>query len=225
MTNFKEMDAFERFTKLKGVTAQQMALAILGINPFSDPKDIPKDIEKDVSQLRTILRQNAGSNTNIKLQHNEKSNINLQHNERIDAKIYFAESYKFINIEYTPKPIFDKCHEVINNIAREVRWKEKLLEYGDDELIEYGRSIRKSGRGIYRQEHEKENTDKLLALLIMLLADKLGNKYGTAKEPSKREIYRALVSLAEKEGVSLKGIKESSFYNKVKKSFNSLFSE
>ncbi|KFX02286.1 hypothetical protein [Pectobacterium carotovorum] len=215
MSNFKEMDAFERFTKLKDVTAQEMALAILGINPFADPKDIPKDIEKDVFQLRTILRQNAGSNINR----------NLQHNERIDAKIYFAESYKFISTDDMPKPIFDKCHEVINNIAREVGWKEKLLQYGDDELIEYGRSIRKSGRGIYRQEHEKENTDKLLALLIMLLADKLGNKYGTAKEPSKREIYRDLVSLAEKESVSLKGIKESSFYNKVKKSFNSLFSE
>lgn len=215
MSNFKEMDAFERFTKLKDVTAQEMALAILGINPFSDPKDIPKGIEKDVSQLRTILRQNAGSNINR----------NLQHNERIDAKIYFAESYKFINTDDMPKPILDKCHEVINNIAREVGWKEKLLKYGDDELIEYGRSIRKSGRGIYRLEHEKENTDKLLALLIMLLADKLGNKYGTAKEPSKREIYRDLVSLSEKEGVSLKGIKESSFYNKVKKSFNSLFSE
>ncbi|WP_437214597.1 hypothetical protein [Pectobacterium sp. LFLA-215] len=215
MSNFKEMDVFERFTQLKGVNAQEMALAILGINPFSDPKDIPKDIEKDVYQLRTILRQNAGIN----------ENKNLQYNDRIEAEKYFSESYRFINIEYTPKPIIDKCHKVINSIAREVGWKENLLKYGDDELIEYGRSIRKSGRGIYRKEHERENTDKLLALLIMLLADKLGNKYGTAKEPSKREIYRDLVSLAEKEGVSLKGIKESSFYNKVKKSFNSLFSE
>ncbi|RJL46502.1 hypothetical protein D5078_10195 [Pectobacterium carotovorum] len=215
MSNFKEMDAFERFTQLKGVNAQEMALAILGINPFSDPKDIPKDIEKDVYQLRTILRQNAGIN----------ENKNLQYNDRIEAEKYFSESYRFINIEYTPKPIIDKCHKVINSIAREVGWKENLLKYGDNELIEYGRSIRKSGRGIYRQEHEKENTDKLIALLIMLLADKLGNKYGTAKEPSKREIYRDLINLAEKEAVSLKGIKESSFYNKVKKSFNSLFSE
>ncbi|KGA36060.1 hypothetical protein KU74_06190 [Pectobacterium brasiliense] len=215
MTTFSKMDDFERFTKLKEVNSREMALAILGVNPFAKKKETSEDIEKEVSQLQTILRQNLAVN----------QGEHLQHNVRTESTKYFAESYSLIDLDVTPKPIIDKCNEVIANIAiNHKNWKEELRKYGDNDLVEHWRAVRKNKRGIYRKEHEKENTDKLIALLIMLLSDKFGNKYGTVKNPSKREIYRDLVILAEKEGVSLKGIKESSFYNKVKESFNSLFS-
>ncbi|MEH2920439.1 hypothetical protein ACFFL1_07465 [Samsonia erythrinae] len=213
MANFLKMDVFERFTKYKTVSAQEMALAILGVDPFTKTKDIPKDREHNVSQLQALLRQNAG----------EVIGKIMQHNERIDSTVYFAASYEFIDPDYTPRSVIDKCQEIVKEIASAPNWKQNLSKYGGEEIIEYGRSVRKVGRGIYRKEDEKENTDKLIALLIMLLVEKFGGKYGSVKQPAKSEIYRDLTILAEKEGVSLKGIKASSFYDKVKKSFNSLF--
>ena len=57
-----------------------------------------------------------------------------------------------------------------------------------------------------------------MGLLIRMVADKGLAKYGEFSEPVISEIYRDLSELCNKHGINMKGLAESTFYKKAKKS-------
>jgi hypothetical protein len=57
------------------------------------------------------------------------------------------------------------------------------MRLGGPPLLELGLTLRRNQRGQYRKTTERENTDRLLFLLIMLLVKNSQGVYGTPESP------------------------------------------
>ena len=101
-----------------------------------------------------------------------------------------------------------------------------MFAFGGRSLVDTMSSVRKTGRGQHRKTDEENGTLKMMGALIKLLASKHPTgKYGSIEKPTISEIYKDVVSLLEKEGVSIKGLGRSTFASKSKASLNSFYDD
>jgi hypothetical protein len=92
-----------------------------------------------------------------------------------------------------------------------------------DELLQVGIALKSSKRGLHRKEDEKEYNDKLMGMLVKLIAHKIGHSFGTSKKPSISAILNELYKLADEEGISKTGLSKSAIYEKIRKALNSIY--
>lgn len=90
------------------------------------------------------------------------------------------------------------------------------MRLGGPPLLELGLTLRRNQRGQYRKTTERENTDRLLFLLIMLLVKNSQRAYGTPESPHLADIWRDIQTLAEREGLPAEGLSRSTIYSKLK---------
>lgn len=211
MENFSKKTPLERLTQLVAVTPHEVALSLAGLNPAFRISEVPDEIRPFVHSVRQAIAR--------ALKNHLKKHVATD--EAIDASLVFASAYLFIE-PTTPDIITTKIGESVDWLSRFNNWRVSLYELGGLALLDDVAARKKSGRGQHRKDDEQHNTDKLIALLVMLLVQKTGAKYGDIKNPVKSEIYNDIDKLAKSEGISLKGIGKSTFYKKIEQSFYSI---
>ncbi|WP_447884146.1 hypothetical protein [Serratia fonticola] len=212
MTGFFKLNSLERVTKTSRITPHEVALALAGVNPNYRISECPADLIDDIKDLRKVLSRSMSKATG---QHASTDGPQ-------DANELFAAAYPYIDPALTPQIVKDRIDEAINFLLNFNSWREIFYNLGGMELLERAVSMKKTGRGLHRKEDEQENTDKLIALLVMLLAEKVKGKYGSPDEPVKSEIFKDIEKIAESRRISLKGVGKSTYYKKIEQSFFSL---
>ncbi len=206
---------FERLTSQRLVTITEVVNALYGINPNTKTKQLPPEISEEAQDIRKAILRNISTLSERK----------ISISEELDADYVFGASYQFLSKGITPEEVIARVDEAIRALLNSNGWENKMLAFGGRSLVEEMSKSRKSGRGAHRVNDEQKSTDKTLALLIMLLTEKHpSKKYGSPKKPKISEIYSDLESMANTWNISDKGIKKSTFYNKIKFALSSVSS-
>jgi hypothetical protein len=209
MTGYLNLTPFERLLKHHHITVNEVSLAIFSINPNTKNQDIPKRFEDEIKDVRKAMIRNIRAVA-------EKYTTT---NSDLPSDLVFGAAFQFINQEITPESIIKRATEAIENLAYTNSWESTIYCLGGRQLVEECRLLRKSGRGRHRKDDERKNTEKLLGLLISLLAEKHPNgKYGSADSPSIGEIYADIIKLADTRKINITGVGKSTFYEKIRRS-------
>lgn len=128
----------------------------------------------------------------------------------------FALAHLMTDETITPEPIRTRCLQAVTTIANQNLARSWLMRLGGPPLLELGLTLRRNQRGQYRKTTERENTDRLLFLLIMLLVKNSQGAYGTPESPHLADIWRDIQTLAEHEGLPAEGLSRSTIYSKLK---------
>ena len=213
MTSFLKLGIFEREAKAPELNIKQLALLMCGVDPTVKTADIP---EAKVEAYNIYYRQLSRWLSASKLFRGGNSTA-------YPADYMFALAYPLIDEDITPQPIKDRCLAAVALIANQNKGKEHLYAMGGDELLQVGIALKSSKRGLHRKEDEKEYNDKLMGMLVKLIAHKIGHSFGTSKKPSISAILNELYKLADEEGISKTGLSKSAIYDKIRKALNSIY--
>lgn len=180
----------------------EVALAMYGFEYDADERDLTSDELKEVHKLRSAITRN------IQLLDEYK---NISAKKRIEASLVLTAAYIFQREDCIPPEVKDRIYAGLQQQVNNKGWADLLLTLGGSELYEVGKSLKHNGRGQYRKEDEDNNNWKLIALLVELLGE-----HGKASYKDLSVIYNDILTLCEKRGISLEGIKKATFYKKVK---------
>lgn len=201
----------ERLCVSVSISPLEMALALAGLNPNMRIGDVPSEHFEYVDMVRKALAKA------LRIYRNEKTATD----EACHALDVLLAAFLFTDPS-TPEIIIQKIEEAIDDLRGTKGWEDKARKLGGLALIRHIKDTNKSGRGLHRREDEAESTDKLMAMLIKLLAEKHGEKnggkYGTSAAPILIAIFNDIEQLAKNESIPMKGIGKSTFYKKVKAS-------
>ncbi|MBD2809924.1 hypothetical protein ID853_03255 [Xenorhabdus sp. Vera] len=207
-------DVFERFLMQSSSTINEVSLVIFGLSPFTTAKDIPDDIKPLIKEVRTYMRRNLDSISTY------YGNRSFTPSTECFLDLVLAVAFRYAN-EKTPPVIAENISNAVESFIHRNTWEDHMLAFGGNDLLFTVRQIRKTGRGAHRKEDEQAGTNKLLGLMVKLLASK-ADKYGTSENPKISEIYQDVLSMVEKEGVTMKGLARATFYNKIQKAVASI---
>ncbi|MGQ8887177.1 hypothetical protein [Serratia sp. TSA_105.2] len=212
MTSFIKLGIFEREAKTPELKVRQLALLLCGEDPETRNDDIPDDkIEaygiyyRHISKWLSSSRLFRGSNSSAHR-----------------ADYMFALAYPLIDEDLTPEPIKKRCLDAVEFIAVRAKGKEILYALGGDELQQKGIELSKNKRGLHRKETERDNTEKLVAMLVKLLAKKVGGPYGTIEKPIISVLLADMEKLAKDNKLSMSGLARATVYKKISDSLNSI---
>ncbi|MCI1029785.1 hypothetical protein [Pantoea dispersa] len=207
---------FERITSQRMVTIAEVINTLYGINPNKKLKELPDDVAEEASDIRKAITRNIRS-LNISL---------LTVNDEVDADLVFAAAHDFMRQGITPEIILKRGREALLTFLYRNDWEKYMFAFGGRSLVETMSSVRKTGRGQHRKTDEENGTLKMMGALIKLLAAKHPTgKYGSVEKPTISEIYKDVLSLLEKENVSTKGLRRSTFASKSKSSLASFYDD
>jgi hypothetical protein len=210
------IDVFERIASQRIVTIAEVINTLYGINPNTKLKELPDDIAEETSDIRKAITRNIRS-LDVRLH---------TVNDEVDADLVFAAAHDFMREGITPEVILQRGREALLSFLYRNDWEQCMFAFGGRSLVDTMSSVRKTGRGQHRKTDEENGTLKMMGALIKLLASKHPTgKYGSVEKPTISEIYKDVVSLLEKEGVSIKGLGRSTFASKSKASLNSFYDD
>ncbi|MGR7527380.1 hypothetical protein [Klebsiella aerogenes] len=212
MTSFIKLELFEREAATPELNVKQLSLLLCGEDPELKTADIPDEKQEAYNiyyryiskwrQASGVLHGGNGSNQ--------------------PADVMFAMAYPLIDADLTPESIKKRCFDAVALIANRNGGKEILYKIGGEHLYNIGVEIGRNKRGAHRKIDEESNSLKLLGLLCILLAKKVGHSYLKNGEPAISSIYNDVVKLAEDEEISLKGISKSTVYKKIREALDVL---
>ncbi|PWC12943.1 hypothetical protein [Brenneria corticis] len=212
MSSFIKLGIFEREAKTPEINVKQLALLLCGEDPDTKTTEIPVDKKsaydiyyRHISKWLSASGLFRGGNQAPQ-----------------QADYMFALAYPMIDEEITPEPIKIRCLKAVAYVASRNNGKEHLFQMGGEDLYLKGIELSRNQRGLHRKDDERDNTDKLIGLLVKLLAKKLGNSYGTIEEPTISKIYSELKILADEKNISMAGISKSTVYKKISSSLQIL---
>lgn len=207
---------FERLLNHHLISVNEVSLAIFSVHPNIKTQDIPVEIQDEVKDVRKAMVRNIRA----------ASASDISTNTDIPADFVFGAAFQFVIPDLTPQPIINRAKEAIESLTHTNSWESTIYCLGGRALVEECRLLRKSGRGKHRKDDERKNTDKILWLLVNLLAAKQSTgKYGTINSPSISEIYSDIKQLADAAGMNMNGVGKSSFYEKIKRARVAFFDE
>ncbi|MFU2315665.1 hypothetical protein [Rahnella sp. PCH160] len=205
MTSFIKLGIFEREAKTPALNVKQLSLLLCGEDPDTKTAEIPENKTEAYNiYYRHISKWLSASDL-------FRGGNGAAH----EADYMFALAYPMIDSELTPEPIQRRCLEAVELVAIRNSGKDHLLRMGGVELYQVGLELSKNKRGLHRKEDERDNTDKLIGLLVKLLSKKIGHSYGNVHKPVIATIYNDLVKLAEDEKISMTGMSKSTIYKKI----------
>ena len=202
MSNVNVEDKYFYFKRLTYLMPHEVALAMYGFDYDISEKDLTSEQLKDVHKLRSAITRNL----QLLDEHNGASA-----KKRIEANLVLTAAYIFQREEIVPKEVMERINSALQQLVKNKDWASILTTLGGSELYEVGKRLRNNGRGQYRKEDEDNNNWKLIALLIELLS-----KYGKANYTDLSVIYNDIISLCQERNISLEGVKQATFYKKVK---------
>lgn len=205
-----KMSVFERAAATNtAVTIKDMALLLCGIDPETKVSDIQQDKKKPYEFFNRHMTK--------LIKYSVKTNNNSVRNggPSYDSQLMFAMAYPLIDPEITPIVIQKKCLECISYQAGTEEGKDLLVIFGGSELQKLGTSLNRNKRGMHRKEDERDNSERLLGVLVKLLASKGGNKYGTSEKPNISMIYEDMANLLESEDIPISGLAKSTVSQKI----------
>lgn len=208
--------AFERLTTQRLVTVSEVVNSLYALNPNIKTKDIGQDYSEEIQDTRKAVVRNI-----------RYLNIRVGGvSEELDADLVFAAAYDYLMPEITPEEIIERVREGVIAFHYNNEWQKYMMAFGGRSLVELVGQVRKTGRGQHRKSDEEAGTQKMMGLLIRLLAEKHPNgKYGDVDKPKISEIYKDVLALAEKAQVSDKGIKRATFSAKASAALKSVYDE
>ncbi|UIA85801.1 hypothetical protein LU604_21345 [Erwinia tracheiphila] len=202
MDNVNTDDKYFYFKRLTYLMPHEVALVMYGFDYDVSEKDLSSEQLKDVHKLRSAITRN------IQLFDEYK---NASAKKRIEANLVLTAAYIFQREGVVPLEVKERINIAVQQVVKDKDWANVLITLGGNELYEVGKRLRNNGRGQYRKEDEDNNNWKLIALLIELLS-----KYGKASYADLSVIYNDILSLCQERNISLEGIKQATFYKKVK---------
>ncbi|HEY0209513.1 hypothetical protein [Acerihabitans sp.] len=209
-------NVFERLASQRLVTISEVVNSLFGLNPNTKTKDLKEEMVEEVQDIKKTISRNIRS-LNIQV-----SSVN----DEMNSDLVFAATHDFMREGITPEIIIEKGKEAVIAYSYSNDWQKYMMAFGGRPLVELVSQTRKSGRGQHRKSDEEQGTQKMMGLLIKLLAYKHPNgKYGTVQKPTISEIYKDILALAEKEQVSEKGIKRSAFHAKASLALKAIHDE
>lgn len=135
-------------------------------------------------------------------------------------RLILAVAHRYIN-EKTPDVISESIIEMVKTFIYINKWEEHIRAIGGEELLRSVSDIRKTGRGEHKKSEEMEGTNKMMGLLVKLLASK-SDRYGTQENPKVSEIYNDVLKIVSSEDLTTKGISRPTFYKKIKLALESI---
>ncbi len=198
---------FERAASTPALSMRELALLLCGLDLRLQTAAIPENKREyyDI-WLYQISRQ-------IKAAGLQPQGKNKQ---LYPADEMFALAHLMTDETITPEPIRTRCLLAVTTIANQNLARSWLMRLGGPPLLELGLTLRRNQRGQYLKTTERENTDRLLFLLIMLLVKNSQGAYGTPESPHLADIWRDIQTLAEREGLPAEGLSRSTIYSKLK---------
>ncbi|KGT88314.1 hypothetical protein NG99_21380 [Erwinia typographi] len=210
------INAFERLAAQRLVTIAEVVNAIYAINPNTKVKDLNEDDVEEIQDIRKAVTRN------IRYLKIRVGSVN----EELDADLAFAAAYDYISEDITPKEIIERIKDAVIAFHYSNDWQNYMMAFGGRSLVEIVGQVRKTGRGQHRKSDEEKGNQKMMGLLIKLLADKHSSgKYGETHKPKISEIYKDVLALAEKEKISDKGIKRATFNAKASAALKAVYDE
>ncbi|KAF1370707.1 hypothetical protein FHR25_000802 [Yokenella regensburgei] len=195
-------DKYFYFKRLTYLMPHEVALAMYGFDYDISEKDVSPEQLKDVYKLRSAITRN------LQLLEGYK---NISSKKRIESNLVLTAAYLFQREDVVPFEVRERINIAVQQIAKDKNWSNILITLGGNELYEVGRKLRNNGRGQYRKEEEDNYNWKLIALLVELLS-----KHGKASYTDLSVIYNDILSLCQEHNISLEGIKQATFYKKIK---------
>lgn len=205
-----KMSVFERAAATNtALTIKDMALLLCGLDPEIKVADVPQD---RIAPYEFFNRHMAKL-----IRYSLKTNNNGMRNSgpSYDSQLMFAMAYPLIDPDITPIVIQKKCLECVSHQAGSDEGKDLLIIFGGSELKKLGTALNKSKRGMHRKDDERDNSERLLGVLVKLLACKGGNKYGTSENPNISMIYNDMADLLALEEISITGLAKSTVSQKL----------
>ncbi|ECG8625449.1 hypothetical protein AAD16_000715 [Salmonella enterica subsp. diarizonae] len=206
MRKIEKNDEYFYISRLLRVSAEEVAIAILGNKCESKDKKIIAEWHKQVGDLKRAIARN--------LQNNAKDGEIISSSKNYAAHYVFCAAYRFIKDD-APTKVKELAIDAIKKTTKEKGWEETLKKIGGDELYNIGKKLRHHKRGIHKRDDESRNNLKMIALLVELL-----QKEGKANYKQPLNIYRDIESLCKSKKISLDGIGKSTFFNKLKEAKN-----
>lgn len=194
---------FERATNMPALSARELTLLLCGLDLRLRTTAIPDSQREHYDiWLYLINRQIRAAG----LQPQDKSK------QLYLADEMFALSCLMTDEIITPEPIRARCLKAVATIASQNQARSWLMRLGGPPLLELGLALHRNQRGQYRKIAEKENTDKLLFLLMRLLIKNSDGAYGTPDSPHLANMH----ILVQHEGLPAEGLSRSTIYSKLK---------
>lgn len=206
-------DIFERFLMQNTSTINEVSLVIFGLSPFTTIRNIPDELKQYITETRLYMRRNLNTLSHI-------YNRMFAPTVECDCYLVMASAYRYTN-ELTPDVIKSAVMKSVEMFIYSNKWEDHINAFGGEGLLQLVRDIRKTGRGDHKKNAEMEGTNKIVGLLVKLLASKSA-KYGTPDKPKVSEIYKDVLMIVEAEDLTTKGIARPTFYNKIKHALESI---
>lgn len=202
MSNKKCTDKYFYFERIAITSPREVALAMLGFDYDLEDSELEDEDLEEVNRLKRAIARRLQTITT-----RAGSNTNYPAHEVLAAAYVFQRD----DVYPTPKEVRGMIINAVQKFTTFKGWKEKLISLGGDELFELGKRLKHSNRGLHKRDDEYRNNNKLIALLVELL-----QKNGKSSYKELSVIYMDITSLCKERGVSIDGIKNASFYKKVK---------
>ncbi|MDC9592844.1 hypothetical protein [Xenorhabdus sp. IM139775] len=122
-----EIDVFKLFSSQGRATPNAVALAVLGIDPYTAVKDIPEEYSEHINKLRSAIVNNVNAIRPLQ---------DTRTNTAVDSDIVFGAAYPCMCIleGVTPEIITSRIEQALNNIYTEHRkndeWKTYIKAFG-----------------------------------------------------------------------------------------------
>lgn len=202
MSNVNIEDKYFYFRRLTYLMPHEVALAMYGFDYDISDKELTPEQLKDVHKLRSAIARN------LQLLSGYKGSGSKN---RAEANLVLAAAYIFQQENIVPPEVKERIDDALRQLVKNKDWANTLTTLGGGELYEVGKRLRNNGRGQYRKEDEDNNNWKLIALLVELLSVN-----GKANYTELSVIYNDIISLCKERNISLDGIKQATFYKKIK---------
>lgn len=176
MKSFQKMDEFERAATLPSLTIDETAKCLVGVPLNALKREIEDETLNLIFHIKMRLKRtleefvkNKQMERITKYGENIRGPHPVDDNEKFAADIIFAIAYNCTDIDDTPVAISDRCKTAVRNIAanKKNRW---MLDHIGGEALAYGQGQFTDNRGKHKSDEEEINTNKLLGITLMLLA-------------------------------------------------------
>lgn len=201
----------ERLVSSAAITPQEIALAIVGLNPHTRMVDVPDDLLSSVNTIRRGVARAVAA----------YYGRNVTTTTPCKASDILLACFPFVD-DKTPSVVTLKTSEVIDHIRNKKGWEEKTESLGGIGLFMHVEELKKKGRGNHRKKDEEIGTLKMMGLLIKLLSENNPKYRKEAGKINIAELHRDVLRLTEAEGTNDKGIGKSTFFDKSKRSILSI---
>ncbi|CQJ04511.1 hypothetical protein OU748_003608 [Yersinia enterocolitica] len=234
MKSFQKMNEFERVATLPSITIDELAKCLVGISPNTAKKNIKQDKLEIITHInmrmtRTLEEIFKAHEIPRVTRYGQFKAVPhpVSSDERIITDIICSTGFNCRDDEDTPEAILERCKIAVSNIAINNKTR-VLLPFIGGEAEELGKRIISNNRGLYKKDEEIVNLNKLLGIVVDLLAQEKNKKNpskGIKKDSAVcvEHIKEAIDEYIAKNDISSDGLRASSLRAKLSSALKAIY--